>query len=199
MAITQFDVITRAMVKIGAQPVQSFEEDTDEAGVAQILYQGIKDRMISSYPWRFAEVDVVLSKLVAAPTDPTYTAQYQLPSDFLEALEILRVAGSPIDWARQGNRILSTTTTGILLRYRVKTVNESAMPAWFVDALVARCAQEFCEPVQAEGAVAERAGTEAQTKMTMAMRINAIQTKPKKIMQNSNSAWAQAFRGGYRR
>ena len=54
MALSAVALAGRALLKIGAAAIQSFEEKSAEAEVAGALYAPVRDALLSSYPWSFA-------------------------------------------------------------------------------------------------------------------------------------------------
>ena len=60
MALSALALCSRALLKIGAQPVASLDEGTAEAEVAANLYPGIRDALLSVHPWTFATAQATL-------------------------------------------------------------------------------------------------------------------------------------------
>jgi hypothetical protein len=54
MALTQIGLCSRALLKIGAHSIASFDEGTAEAEVAAGLYATVRDTVLSAHPWNFA-------------------------------------------------------------------------------------------------------------------------------------------------
>jgi len=54
MALTGIALCSRALIKLGADSIASFEDGTAEAEVAASLYGPIRDALISAHPWTFA-------------------------------------------------------------------------------------------------------------------------------------------------
>lgn len=50
MSLTKIGLCSRALLKIGARTISSFEDGSAEAEVAQNLYPGVRDALLSSYP-----------------------------------------------------------------------------------------------------------------------------------------------------
>ena len=110
MALTALALCSRALIKIGAQPIASLDEGTAEAEVAANLYPATRDAMLSLHPWSFATGQESLPRLAAVPT-ADFQYAFQLPAGFLRVLS----AGSP--GASQG------------LRYRILRSGCIAMPS----------------------------------------------------------------------
>jgi len=65
MAASAVQLCARALVKLGARPIASFDEATAESEVCATLYPGIRDALVSAHPWSFATAQARLARLVA--------------------------------------------------------------------------------------------------------------------------------------
>lgn len=54
MALSATALCSRALLKIGAATIASFDEGTAEAEVASNLYRPIRDNLLKGHPWSFA-------------------------------------------------------------------------------------------------------------------------------------------------
>jgi hypothetical protein len=145
MALSALVLCSRALLKIGAQPVASLDEGTAEAEVAANLYPAVRDAMLSAHPWSFASGQMELPRLLETPV-ADYSYAFQLPVDFLRALS----AGGPgagrgIDYRLSENRLHSNQPK-VTLSYLFRPV-EAEFPPFFASALVTRLAAEFCIPL----------------------------------------------------
>ena len=78
MAISSIDLCSRALLKIGASSIASFDEGTAEAEIAASLYPVVRDAMLSVHPWNFAITRQVLARLLDKPTSD-FSHAFQLP------------------------------------------------------------------------------------------------------------------------
>ena len=85
MALTAITLCASALIKIGAQPIASFEDGTAEGEVAKSLYPGVRDALLASHPWSFATTQAVLPRLAQSPS-AEFRYAFQLPPDFLRAI-----------------------------------------------------------------------------------------------------------------
>ena len=85
MALTALALCSRALIKIGAQPIASLDEGTAEAEVAANLYPATRDAMLSLHPWSFATGQESLPRLAAVPA-ADFQYAFQLPTGFLRVL-----------------------------------------------------------------------------------------------------------------
>lgn len=59
----EVDICTSAMIKIGAEPINSLLDDTKEARLCRLQYPKIRDSILRSAPWSFALKRLSVSKL----------------------------------------------------------------------------------------------------------------------------------------
>ncbi|MFO1112560.1 MAG: hypothetical protein U1E35_01330, partial [Rhodospirillales bacterium] len=85
MALSQIDLCSRALLKVGARTITSFEEGTAEAEVAASLYPTVRDATLSAHPWNFATAQMNLSKL-ATPPIADFANAFQIPADCIRVL-----------------------------------------------------------------------------------------------------------------
>jgi len=90
MALSALALCSRALLKLGAQPIASLDEGTAEAEVAANLYPAVRDALLSLHPWSFATAQESLLRLAARPV-ADFASAFQLPAGFLRALS----AGAP--------------------------------------------------------------------------------------------------------
>jgi hypothetical protein len=179
MALSALALCSRALLKIGAQPVASLDEGTAEAEVAATLYPGVRDALISVHPWSFATGQASLPRLSARPVGDFQHA-FQLPPGFLRALS----AGPPGAGRGLAYRILEdrlhTNATQVVLTY-VFRPDESAFPPFFDAALVARLAAEFCLPLTENAGRAELLHRLADQELRAARQADSQQATPRAI------------------
>ncbi len=145
MALSALAMCSRALLKIGASTIASFDEGTAEAEVAANLYPSTRDALVSAYPWSFATGQAVLPRLSAIPV-ADYANAFQLPADFLRALS----AGSGPRGSGVAYRIaedrLHADEGSVTLTYIFRPTDE-ALPPFFQAALIGRLAAEFVIPL----------------------------------------------------
>lgn len=144
MAVS-IDLCSRALIKIGANSIASFDEGTAEAQVAASLYPIVRDGLLSVHPWNFAIAQRQLARHSVPPV-ADFSDAFELPDDCLRVLS----AGS----TRRGRglsfriqrRMLLADTDEVILTY-VFRADERDFPPFFNLALIARLSAEFCIPL----------------------------------------------------
>ena len=145
MSDTAITLCSKALIKIGAKSITSFEEDTAEAEVANQLYEPTLQNLLASYPWRFALTQKTLAQLTEKPISD-YQYAYQLPNDCVRVLSAgQNVKSSGLNYKIVGQK-LYTNSEAVVLNY-IRRPEENTFPAFFTDALIGKLAAEFCLPL----------------------------------------------------
>lgn len=131
---TALSICSDALQMLGARPISSFTEGTDEANVADSLYQDVKKQALLIYPWSFIYKKIQLARLLTAPTTE-YQYAYQLPGDRIGPPRSVTTSASPGAGTIRSYRIfgdqLLTNETSIYIDYPYD-VQEFEMPVYFV-------------------------------------------------------------------
>ncbi|MBI4968514.1 MAG: hypothetical protein HZC25_10395 [Rhodospirillales bacterium] len=176
MALTSIALCSRALLKIGAGTIASFDEGTAEAEVAANLYPAIRDALLSSHPWNFASGQIALARLSADPV-ADYAYAFQLPSNFLRALSAgVTGRGRGLDYRIAENRLHSDADQ-VVLTYIFRP-DERDFPPFFDQALIARLAAEFCIPLTESTSRAELLHKLAEEEFRRAKLIDGQQDTP---------------------
>ncbi len=126
---TKIDLCSAALLKLGENPIVSFNDQSAAANLANTLYDVTIDSLLASHPWRFAMKKFDLTKDVYE--------EFVIPAD---VLRILQSNGEVV-----GNKIIShydeITITAI-----VKTDVEF-FPSYFNSLAAIKLAMEFCIPL----------------------------------------------------
>jgi len=131
---TSLSICSDALLMLGASPISSFTEGTDEANICNSLYPDIKHKTIASYPWSFSFKKIQLARLITTPTTE-YKYEYALPSDMIgtpRAVFISSQAGAvpQREYKLSGGKLLTDYET-IYVDYQF-AVEEYEMPHYFV-------------------------------------------------------------------
>ncbi|MBT4769650.1 MAG: hypothetical protein HOO00_03875 [Rhodospirillaceae bacterium] len=179
MALSSIALASRALLKIGANTIASFEEGTAESEVAANLYPYVRDGMLSSYPWNFATAQMSLARLVAEPI-ADFTYAFQLPDGFLRALSAGQGGqGRGLNYRITGNR-LHTDADSVVLTY-IFQPDKMDFPPFFDQALITRLAAEFCIPLTENTSRTEALYKLAENEFRRAKLTDAQQDTPPAI------------------
>lgn len=180
MTENAISIATQALIGIGAAPISAFDDGSAEAEIAGALYDGVRDALLSTYPWSFATGQVALNRLSDDP-EADFSYAFALPNDFLRALSV----GTGGRGRGQRYRIfareaLHTSTEAALLTYIFRP-DESEFPPFFAQALVARLRAELCIPLTENTERAQTMAVLADDAFARARQTDAQQDTPRRI------------------
>lgn len=179
MPLSNVELCSAALVKLGAESISSFNDGTTEADIAKTLYDIIRDGLLGTHPWSFATAH---AELVQLPTTPLteFGYAFELPADFIKALSagdecrgrgaIYQVIG----------REVHTNYEDITLSY-IKRADEADFPTYFISALVNRLAAEFCLPLTENSSRSELLYKLADTELKLAKLVDSQQDTPPRV------------------
>jgi hypothetical protein len=129
---TSVSIASNALLMLGAQPINDFNEDSDRARLASNLYDPARDLLLRSHPWNCAIKRVVLSPDTDVPAFG-YSYQFTLPGDWLRTLSVGDY-GAEIDYRIEGRKILADDSV-LYLRYIFRNDQESTWDTMLIDAM----------------------------------------------------------------
>lgn len=147
MAFTAIQICSNALVRLGANPIQSFDEGTDIATICDSIYTMKKDYMLAMYPWRFTKKFAQLSRSTTTPT-AQWSYQFVLPADratsgFAAVYTSATAGAVPIqDYTIIGNRLMSNCPE-LYVEYQA-IVDESLWAPYFVELMIHVMMDEMC-------------------------------------------------------
>ena len=137
---TKIGLISKALILLGEQPLNSLSDDRYGATVGSGLFEIIYENELQANPWRFAMKKGALSRLAVTPLN-TFQYAYQLPTDLLHPYGVI----PRVPYEIYGDRIY-TSATSVQLDYKFKpTIN--AVPAYFSMLMVYALARDMCNPI----------------------------------------------------
>ncbi len=179
MALSDVALASRALIRLGAAPISSFDDGTAESEIAGALYAPMRDALLSAYSWSFATGQAVLTKLETAPL-ADYANAFQLPNDYLRIISAGSGGrGRGLNYRIQRG-VLHTNSSEVMLTY-VFRPEEEEFPPYFDAALIARLAAEFTIPVTENTSRAETMYRLAEREYERARQIDAQQDTPNKL------------------
>jgi hypothetical protein len=181
MALNRIQLCTRALLKVGASPITSFDDATAEAEVASLLFGVTRDALLSGHPWSFATAQQTLPPLTAKPL-ADFEHAFALPADFLRVLSVGAGGsgrGRGVAYRIHERRLHANA--GTITLTHVFRPDESAFPPFFDQALIARLAAEFCLPLTENTARTEALTKAAEVEFARARTIDGQQQTPQAI------------------
>ena len=181
MALTKFDICSQALTKVGAATITSFSDGTHESNVCSVMYDTIKKSLLYYTFWNFAIDKQQLNKLSETPTDKKFTSAHSLPGDVIRIKAVIDQNGLPnYTYRKEGQKIFSSLDT-VILEY-VQNMDETNMPSFFVEALVAKIATEINEAITGNGALTNRLANDFQQKLRASRIADGQENPPQNIV-----------------
>jgi hypothetical protein len=179
MSLTKIGLCSRALLKIGVNAISSFDDGSAEAEIAQNLFPGVCDTLLSSFPWSFATAQVRLARLTSSPI-ADFSYAYQLPTDFLRALSVgTGGSGRGVSYRIQEKR-LHTDMEDVTLTYIFRP-EPSEFPPYFTQALITHLSAEFCLPLTESASRGESFARIGEKELQKARNIDSQQQTPQVI------------------
>ncbi len=173
MSHTAISLSSKALIQLGAKSITSFDEETSEAEVASQLYEPTLENLLTCYPWRFALQQNSLGRLQTTPM-ADYRYAYHLPNNCLRILSAGQSTKSSGLKYRIVGKHLYTNAPEVILTY-IEKPNENTFPPFFVNALVAQLAAEFCLPLTESTARTDYMRKIASEELTQARLVDSQQ------------------------
>lgn len=142
MTITKTDILNKALTLVGANPIVSIDDDTENARVLKRVYDLSLRSVLSECEWYFAMTRslLALSGDTLAWTEAAWENYiYVRP---IAAIRIFSTNHRTAKWREEGQYIISDTS-GLGVRYSWFIEDTTKYPVFFVDALI----DKLCENV----------------------------------------------------
>jgi hypothetical protein len=141
MAISKTDLINKALTQVGAQPITSIDDSTNNARILSRIYETSLRSILNECEWNFAVKRALLT--VSADTLPWYesgkTIVYVKPTDIIR---IFATNSPSAAWREEGDYIISDIS-GLGIRYVYYIDVPSKYPSFFIDAFIDRLCSEM--------------------------------------------------------
>lgn len=157
MATSEVQICSNALLLLGADPINSFDDESDRALLVSNLWPNALDAILRSHPWNCALGRVQLAPDAAAPAFD-YAYQFTLPGECLRVLSVGEKGENP-DYELNKRKILYDEA---LLNLRFIERNED-IPSW--DALLVQAAEAYMAMTCAYPITKSASMFEAMTKL----------------------------------
>lgn len=150
MATSAVAIANRALQKLGASRIESFEQDHPNARSMKTVYAPTRDRLMRRYAWNFA---IRRASVAADATETLWGGlnRFLKPNDFARLLRDTE-AGSNEDnnrhnWQIEGNYIITSDDAPLEFRYLAKIEDTALFDPIFDEYLATTMAYEACEDI----------------------------------------------------
>lgn len=192
MVSSNIDIANRALQKVGARRIGSFDEGSREANEVNACFFQLRDAELRTNFRTFATKRVQLAALTTSPAFGR-TKQYQLPEDFLRlAARDPDLVETRNDYLIEGRKLLTDDPGPIDIRYISTDVPPEEYDPLFVEALAARVAMEIAEELTQSNSKKDNLERAYQFHISQARRSNSIEAGP---IQSEEDPWISVRRG----
>jgi len=136
MANTAVDICSKALLLVGANAIQSFEDGSRESDVCSSIYETVRDTLLANRLWSFTLEQLDLAQLNETPLR-NWKYAYALPKD---VIRIKKVDGSKDFELVNGKLYSNNPKVSIDCQ---KAVDVSEMPPYFQTALISEIASKL--------------------------------------------------------
>jgi len=158
------DIINAALSKLGEQAILSVADVSVPGRLANRTYADIRDALLREFPWNFATQRASLSADVATPVWG-FDYQYTLPTGCLRLIQVNTTGDE--DWRNESGKVVTDMTAPLEIRY-IGSVAVDNMDPTFREALAARLAMEWAEPLSQTTSVGQQMATMYRNKLQVA-------------------------------
>lgn len=141
MAITKTDIINKALTMVGASPVISIDDDTNNARILSRVYEIALKSVLAECKWNFATKRSNLSAVVNTLdfNDIGEENVYAKPTDMIRIFSTNPVRAQ---WREEGDYIISDSSD-LGVRYVYYLDTPSKYPIYFVEAFADKLASDI--------------------------------------------------------
>jgi hypothetical protein len=180
VANTPIKICSRGSVLIGGNPIQSFNDGTPEAIVAEAMYEDIARAALTNSRWRFSTNQATLNRIATPPT-ARFDSAYQLPASFL-MINAITARDEPIIYDIYGDKAFcDATASDVLVCDYIFRADESNWPPFFVIAVEYMVASMFATSVARDSQLASLMEQKANFHMVQARRLDSQQQTTRKL------------------
>lgn len=169
-------IINGALRKIGVHRIDSRNEASEPARVANDTYDELRDAVLTDAPWDFATKRQELSANATAPLFGFDNA-FDLPTSPFYCLyprEIVNL--NDYQWRVEGRQIITSHEAPLQLIYTARITTPGDYSPQFVEAFMARLAAEWAEPLVKSSSLQQTMFAAYDAKIPSAKSIEAGQT-----------------------
>lgn len=189
MVTSPTDICNLALGHLGEARITSLDEDSVSARACVLHYESVRDEVLRSHRWNFAQDRKVLTALEELPPFG-WSRQYELPAECLRVLEVNgSEAGDLVssEYLVEGRKIL-TNAEEVRLVYIRDVPDVSAYDPLFVRAFALRLAIVLTETIRGTtNKTAELSHHYERVTAPLARRIDANEGRRRKGMLPMNS------------
>lgn len=182
---TGTDIVNAALLRIGAQTISSFEENSTRARKVKLSYPQARRNIIRLHNWDCATKRVTLSATTTAPSFG-YSKTINLPNDFLKVKSV-----NQSSYTLEGSTILCDSQS-IELIYLFDNQNVKTWDATLAEAVILKLAGELAQSLASNVSLSERLKGELERHVRRARAVDSQQTPSQSLDLGESSTLISA-------
>jgi hypothetical protein len=156
---SQTDIANLTCTILGRPPITSLTDGSKRAVILAANYDTIRRKLLEGRPvWRFSVKRASLPSIPGAPVSGPYTTQYNVPTDYIRALQVgdtypgldltdYRMGPIDADYQIEGRVILCDYGSPLSLQYVYDVTDTTQFSPHFVTYFAAELAWWTCEAI----------------------------------------------------
>jgi len=178
MATSAVQVCSNALLLLGAQTINSFDDESDRALLVANLWPNALEAILRSHPWNCAIQRVQLAPDAATPPFD-YAYQFALPGDCLRILSVGERGENP-QFELEGRKVQFDEAL-LNLRYVYRNDDIPSWDALLVQAAEAYMAMTCAYPITKSASMFEAMGNLWKLKLQQARTIDGLENPPEEL------------------
>ncbi len=185
MALSQVQIVNKALTTLGQDRVIAITDDTEAARVMRALWDMTRDALLAAFPWKFAIKRASLPALADVPAGTEWSLQYALPEECLRLVQVGESYPSYYNpgfesFVLEGGNILTNESAPLFVRYVQRVENVGLWPVLFGQTMAARLAVDACEKLTTSTGKQQSAAQAYELTLREARRQSAIERPPQR-------------------
>lgn len=178
MASSAVQICSNALLLLGADTINDFDDDSDRAKIVSNLWPNALEAILRSHPWNCALKRVQLAPDAATPPFD-YAYQYTLPGDCLRLLTVGERGENP-QFELEGRKILYDEAL-LNLRYVYRNTSITTWDALLVQAAEAYMAMTCAYPITKSASMQETMTKLWEFKLRQARTTDGLENPPEQL------------------
>lgn len=129
-----------ALLQLHADRIDTLTESTENARICNERYEPLRDALLVSHPWNFAQARAELSQSATTPSYG-YAYAFDLPGDCLRVLDVDSNYSNLVYKIEKRTLLFDEST--VKIRYIQRIEDEDSFPIYFQEALIAKIAADI--------------------------------------------------------
>ncbi|GAG86082.1 unnamed protein product [marine sediment metagenome] len=145
---SKIGIINSALSQLGEASITALTDVSRAARLAERTYDDLRQDTLRDHPWNFAMKRLSIAASTTAPVWE-FAYAYPIPADCLRIVEVCNPSKLKyrVEYANAGTIIATDIAAPLKIKYTTDIEDANAMDSKFREALAARCAMNWAEPL----------------------------------------------------